>query len=245
VKEHPILMQGAMSRATLAGTKTQTRRIFTQAVGPSLSVGIGDEPGVAELSWLYGDGPGHEVHESTKRVPCPYGQPGDRLWVKETFFAFGRWETRFSAKKGRDEWHFLDMTLETGHSYCYAADGSVPALLASRRSAGVTPAWWKRPAIFMPRVASRILLEITGVRVERLQNISEVDAVAEGLTFSAKARKSESCMGIYECRMPDGFLHFDASAVSLYRKLWEQINGAGSWDANPWVWVVEFRRVLP
>jgi hypothetical protein len=70
-------------------------------------------------------------------------------------YAFGRWETRFSQKKGRDEWHFVDMTLECGHSYCYDADQSNPVPMRGRRDAGVTPGWWKRPAIFMPRAASR------------------------------------------------------------------------------------------
>ena len=78
--ERPILFSAPMVRAILDGSKTQTRRVLKQATGPSLSVGIDDETAVAELSWLYGDGPGHDVHEATKRVHCPYGQPGDRLW---------------------------------------------------------------------------------------------------------------------------------------------------------------------
>lgn len=231
-KERPILFSAPMVRALRAGTKTQTRRLVKpQPIRVDGGVPFGDGP-----AWAH-------AAPRTAMIPCAYGKRGDRLWVRETYFAFGRWETRFSVKKRRYEWHFIDMTLECGHEYAYAADGY--SVAPHRRTSGVTPTWWKRPAIFMPRAASRITLEVTGVRVERLQNISEVDAVAEGLTFSALARRSESCMGIYELRMPDGKTHFDDNACTLYRKLWEQINGPGSWDANPWVWVVEFKRVTP
>lgn len=244
--DRPILFQGAMVRALLAGTKTQTRRAMRVQPGDETTVHVehfnqtvidrhGDEQPGPEIFGAWWD-------DGESGAKCQYGGPGDRLWVRETFFAFGRWETRFNPKKGRDEWHFIDMTVECGHWYFYAAT-SEPSSVGSFRRRSVTPMWWKRPAIHMPRAASRTLLEITAVRVERLQEISEADAVAEGLTFSAQARRSESCMGIYECRMPDGLTHFDASAVSLYRTLWEQINGAGSWDANPWVWVVEFKQV--
>lgn len=159
---------------------------------------------------------------------CPYGQRGDQLWIRETFFAWGRWEPRFSSKKGRDEWHFVDMTLETGHVYCYAAGGAQPALLAGKRDGSFTPLWWKRPAIFMPRWASRITLEITDVRVELLQDISESDAIAEGCgvlkPFSGHSQNSDV-------------------AKENYRMLWENIHGAGSWEANPPVWVIGFSQI--
>jgi hypothetical protein len=158
-------------------------------------------------------------------------QWADAWTVRETFYAFGRWETRFSQKKGRDEWHFVDMTLECGHSYCYDADQSNPVPMRGRRDAGVTPGWWKRPAIFMPRAASRISLEITGVRVERLQAISEKDAQAEGCK-AACPTMDESYAPIYTYQ--EGFA-----------QLWESINGKGSWEASPFVWAVEFKRIQP
>jgi hypothetical protein len=151
-----------------------------------------------------------------------FGQPGGRLWVRETFYAFGRWETRFNAGKQRDEWYFVDMTLQDGLAYRYEAGLEAGAIPHARREAGAAPAWHKRPALFMPRVASRILLEVVDVRVERLQDISAADAVEEG---------------ILPATAPD--------PVLAYRGVWEGINGAGSWDANPLVWVVEFRRILP
>jgi hypothetical protein len=188
VKENGILFSAPMVHALLLGIKTQTRR----ALRPQPP----DEPPAG--------------------LRCRLGAPGDRLWVRETFVAYGRWETRYNQKKQRSEWYFIDMTLETGQAYRF--DRADPA--AARR-AGATPTWHKRPALFMPRVASRILLEIASVRTERLLDISDQDVISEGC--------------------PDGV----TDARAWYRQLWETLNGPGSWDANPWVWVVDFRRVMP
>jgi hypothetical protein len=146
-----------------------------------------------------------------------FGQPGGRLWVRETFYAFGRWETRFNAAKGREEWYFVDMTRQSDMAYRYEADLDAGAIPPARREAGAAPTWHKRPALFMPRVASRILLRVVDVRLERLQDISAGDAVAEGILPTT--------------------VH---DPVLAYRGVWESINGEGSWDANPLVWVVEF-----
>ncbi len=150
--------------------------------------------------------------------------------MRETFYAWGHWEKRFSAKKKRDEWHFVDMTADGPGRYFYAADGAHPA--ADHRATSVM-AWWKRPAIFMPSAASRILLEVTDVRVERLQDISDADARAEGARECDPVSGREVLLAGPSQR---------GSFVLHYRDLWERINGPGSWAANPWVWVVEFRR---
>lgn len=211
MKERGILFSGAMVRALLDGTKTQTRRAVKSTA----------------LAWLESElEPGFVADRDNGLGP--YGQPGDRLWVRETFFAFGRWETRHNEKKQRDEWYFIDMTAECDCTYQYAADHpDVP--LAKGRS--VTPGWHTRPALFMPRAVSRILLEIVAVRVERLQEIGEADARAEGVSVEER-HTSGYCAG-----------EFLPPSIRAYRELWEQINGAGSWDANPWVWVVEFKRI--
>lgn len=209
MNEQPILMIAPMVRALLAGTKTQTRRVVKGQA----------------LEWLESGFSPEFVASHMNRL-CPYGYAGDRLWVRETFYAFGRWETRFSAKKGRDEWHFIDMTLEGGHQYAYPADGH--KIAPHKRTGGVSPTWWMRPSIFMPRAASRITLEVTGVRVERLQDISPDDCIAEGAWPAA-----------------DRTLGRGHEAVDAYRTLWEQINGPNSWAANPWVWVLEFKRLTP
>lgn len=221
MKERPILFSAPMVRAVLAGWKTQTRRI----VKPQPEV---SEQGNLCGPWLSRPLGGlllPKLQDIT--MHCPYGQSGDRLWVRETFFAFGRWETRFSVKKGRDEWHFIDMTLECGHAYSYAAaDGGHPLPMRGIRDSGATPGWWKRPAIFMPRAASRILLDVTAVRVERLQDISEADAIAEGCATQGNVPQ-------FPYKTP----------IENYATLWESINGPGSWKANPFVWVVAFQRV--
>lgn len=218
MKEIPVLMTTPLVLATLREIypKTQTRRMV--APQPEWT-----EP---ETVWQCGDGhsgPGWYAHngdypeEGALHYRCRYGQPGDRLWVRETHFAFGRWETRFSEKKGRDEWHFVDMTLETGHAHLFEA----PKGWTKTKRAGATPAWWRRPAIFMPRVACRLVLKVTGVRVERLQAITEADALSEGVGSPITR----------DCKVPK------------FARLWDEINGPGSWEENPWVWVVEFKRV--
>jgi hypothetical protein len=222
MKEGPILFSAPMVRALLDDSKTQTRRVLKQAIGPSLSVGIEDEPGVAELSWLWGDGPGHDVHETIKKVRCPYGVPGDRLWVREN-----GWErperTPKMMREGADTWA----------PYYFDADGLSAADSADFKEWGFK----RRPSIHMPRAFSRIDLEVTGVRVERLQDISRDDAQAEGCDHDDACDHVRLSCAEIGCLGPDYRVG--------YRNLWEQINGAGSWAANPYVWVVEFRRVRP
>jgi len=229
VKERQILFSSAMVRALLGGRKTQTRRVITPQ--PDVS-----DKGNLMGEWLRRPLEGLLLPKLQDiAIHCPHGLIGDRLVVRETFFAYGRWETRYNAKKRRDEWHFVDMTHELDRAYQYAADNpNVPVV--SSRHGGVSPAWWKRPAIFMPRTASRITLDITSVRVERLQSISEDDARAEGAyLFPGDGGGWKFDRGEQE---------YD-SAVEAFRRLWDTLNadrGFG-WDSNPCVWAVEFRRV--
>lgn len=212
MKERPILFQGPMVRALLAGTKTQTRRVVKpqppEECGP---IDCGRyHPTIIDR---HGDEqPGPEIFGAYDAwgqwgVRCPYGQPGDRLWVREAWKA----HTTFDQLPPRDIPH--------SHVWYMADDG----YKAESRY---------RQGMFMPRWASRITLEITAVRVEKLQDISEADAIAEGCSL--------------ECMTPTG----DDSGSAIhgpggYIALWESINGPGSWDVNPWLWVVEFKRVTP
>ena len=217
MKERPILMNGAMVRAVLDGSKTQTRRPIKPA--PEMVADKRIEPWTGDPAGLL------QLLQESKRS-CPYGRPGDLLRVRETFFTYGRWVTRYSQKKGRDEWHFIDMTAECHRAYQYDVESpDVP--LAARRG-GALAGWYKRPSIFMPRAASRILLEIVSVRVERLNDCSDADARAEGTPGGHGVIPS---------------YNYHATPSEHFSHLWESINGAGSWAANPWVWVIEFKRV--
>ena len=203
--DRPILFSAPMVRAILAGTKTQTRRVVKAQPPDDKQRAAWYEPGV--MGWAPPECPSQHWH----CVRCPYGQPGDRLWVREA------WTTHA----------FLDDVAPrnlTTISINYLADG------------GDVQTGKHRPSIHMPRRISRITLEITDVRVERLQDISEGDAQAEGTPCYV-------CGGPMDGRSEDDCHCFHSKAkTSDYRNLWERINGAGSWEAHPWVWVVEFRR---
>lgn len=195
MKERPILMSAPMVRAILAGTKTQTRRVVKWP--------FAGQPKADELDNL---GDMETLVVRGKYVRCPYGQPGDRLWVRETFAVLdeggGTKATHYRADAG--------------------GDARIDRVAGER---------W-RPSIFMPRAACRLVLEISAVRVERLQDISEADAKAEGCR-SADHATGREC--ILDPAMGSYRLH--------YRDLWNSLNAKRApWSSNPWVWVVEFRR---
>ncbi|WP_336695670.1 hypothetical protein [Delftia acidovorans] len=197
MKERPILFSGSMVRALLAGTKTQTRRVAKPVRHPDL--GNVYAPGALVLE--------HEPQHVIDRC-CPYGRPGDRLWVREAF-------------------------MHEPADFCWEASVSVPCRPAETVYRADFPnsqpgEGWK-PSIHMPRNLSRILLEITSVHVERLQDINEMDAAAEGVATWAPGALS-----------PDSL---NADPSDQFRWLWSSINGPDSWAQNPWVWVVEFKRV--
>ena len=177
MKERPILFSGEDVRAILDGRKTQWREV------------VKPQPEPVSFGWRFG---GRDIGEKVWPLDapklCPYGQPGDRLWVRET------WGVN---------------PCYNGDEILYRASGHGSAIIRWRRSS------------HMPRWASRINLEVTGVRVERLCSISEADALAEGC-----------------CPFSDDFGSYHARVA--FCQLWESIYGPESWDANPWVWVVEF-----
>lgn len=184
--ERPILFSGPMVKAILEGRKTMTRRVVKPA----------PEFGVEAASVQHEDGKAKAVFQSLSNcsgitVACPYGRPGDRLWVRETFCHLGD---------------------ENENWFLYKADNpdALNGLIAT----------WK-PSIHMPRAASRILLEITEIRVERLKDITASDCVCEGIEFES-----------------DIF-----TTYNKFRRLWQSINGPESWAKNPWVWVIEFKKI--
>jgi len=209
MSEKPIPFSAPMVRAILNSSKTQTRRV----VRPQPDT----RPGMNCTRLIFKDRKGAplldealEAPEPVYRSLCPYGQPGDRLWVREAFAGSIAYERHGYPLK---EW---------GNKIWYIADGE------PRSGQWTLP----RPSIHMPRALSRITLEVTGVRVERLQDISEDDARAEGAPGYQEGIDA-----------PPSDPSEEWSYRASFRRLWESINGPGSWDLNPWVWVVEFRRL--
>jgi len=201
--ERPLLFSGPMVRAILYGTKTQTRRVVKSRKDPD----YGCQMAPSEIA---GD-------EYAARL-CPYGQPGDRLWIRESLRPWSK-DQELMAYAADDSnvgaWHAMNY----------------PTRCGSQVKKSV-------PSIHLPRAWSRILLEVVTVRVERLHDISERDAQAEGVIecdglldeVRLCARAKQLGIPATECRV-------------WYAELWESINGPGSWEANPWVWVVEFKRI--
>jgi len=204
MKERPILFSAPMVRALRAGTKTQTRRVFKVPRGCSWYEALGGE---AEGQLQDDTGPAW-WHVSEQG--CPYGRPGDRLWVREGYSG-----PHWMAGVPPRDWI-------PGTPIWYWADGNP--------SHGD---WTKpKPGMHMPRWASRILLEVTEVRVERLQDISEADALAEGVSVHPDHHEK-----------PRASLY---GPVQAYRDLWDSLNGdkpVACWDASPWVWAVSFKRI--
>lgn len=216
MKERGMIFNGEMVRAILDGRKTQTRRIMKNQPA-------GDYPETPALIRNVGTGfQWHGLYGESSIFNCPLGSIGERIWVRETFRVHSRATdvaTLVYRASVRNSW------TEQTHR--------VPVAVCNKPA---TPEKWT-PSIHMPRWASRLLLEITDVRVERLHNISERDALREGL-FQLPAS------GRY-CLQP-GMQYFgmaSRSAKEVYSWLWASIYGEESWAANPWVWVIEFKRV--
>lgn len=215
-KERPILMNGAMVRATLAGSKTQTRRIMNPV--PQM---------VTDKRTAAWEGPPEalmDLLDKTGRA-CPFGKVGDRLYVRETFVQ--GWPMDPITDR------FLQFDAEGNELPKKTWYRATDNINWSDDDGWETNIPWK-PSIHMPRAASRILLEIFSVHIERLQDISEADAIAEGIEPMGnglwRLYGSKSVNSTYSTRLS-------------FQSLWESINGPGSWDANPWVWVVEFKRI--
>ncbi len=209
MKETPILFSTPMVQAILEGRKIQTRRVIKFPKDYTGENVWANPPfGLKYTSNLFGD---TEESKTVQRISCPYGQPGDVLWVRETA---------------------VYVMLEHAHDLLEGATERTQWVY----KASIHPDWMEyakekygykwTPNIHVPKYASRIWLRITDIRVERLQEISEEDAKAEGVS------NADTFIGI----------GVDESMVNRYafRQLWHFINGYESWEANPWVWVVSF-----
>lgn len=253
--ERPILFSAPMVLAILSGSKTQTRRAMRAQPSEhhwqsipgyelkrSKIVTINER---CAVKFSHSIPQNREWDTALDWLLCPYGQPGDQLWVREAWRTLKQWDSMPPRDLGEGSglWFQADRTEEDARN-----------IFAGKL----------RPGMFMPRWASRIQLEITGVRAERLQSISEADAMAEGCAADIP---TVWWQGYKDCGDNMGWIHqqaegetppawmiephrmaptpwLDRSARDHYRTLWASINGFESWDANPWVWVIEFRRIL-
>lgn len=234
MKERPILFNGAIVRAILDGRKTQTRR----AIKPQPEVKGGEiifEPSKGDF-WI-GVYNGHFSGHSSSRFSCPYGKIGDRLWVRETFYAYGYW---LKSDNTGNRWKFIDITDQNIVSYQYA--DSKPKLVMNRKKDNGGIGWYKRPSLFMPRAASRITLEITNARVERLNQISESDAIAEGIDSFRPVPGDGSPETLYRRYSDVGGRKGNWLSIPelSFKSLWESISGSDSFG-DQWVWVIEFK----
>jgi hypothetical protein len=214
MKEHPILFSRPMVRAILEGRKTQTRRIVKH---PAIFRN-------GAFEFICNGQPLALLPEDFVLHASRHGHPGDRLWVKETF---AKTEEGYLYR----EWSMYDSMILSGEQF----------------------GWDWTPSIFMPRTASRITLEITGVRVERLNDISEDNAAAEGV----ESEIWDQSVSVRNYMVKDGWfndwgiedtehvIYVESEKIMRrsFSSLWESINGPDSWKANPWVWVIEFKRL--
>ncbi|HID2075388.1 TPA: morphogenetic protein [Klebsiella oxytoca] len=234
MKERGMIFNGEMVRAILDGRKTQTRRIIKPQPEATLSGSLSGKWSSRPLNGLLLP----KIEDIA--IHCPFGVVGDRIWVRETFqgplFDYDLMDS-----------YCKDPTPFEKPEFCvYKADG-VPAPEFYDADDELHCCW--RPSIHMPRWASRIMLEITDVRVERLNSINEHDAIAEGLaeiskdwrTYKYGVPDRDGYPGTDDCGWP--WHEWECYPISAYSKLWESIYGADSWQANPWVWVIEFKRV--
>lgn len=247
MKERPILFTSDMVTAILEGRKTETRRVIKPQFYESLRNPPqvkGVKPGdLFVCPDLLPTGPvtGRVIVECESRgvyhnmgtevfieKRSPYGKRGDRLYVRETFYHYGHWAKNGKTPTGAQAWTFK-------RKYGYDGDGvrlfdNPPAVIRPNKYR--RPGWYKRPSIFMPRWASRLLLGVTEVKVERVQEIDDAGAEAEGAP--------QDMLMVGEPDFRPG--HTD-SYKKGFTRLWDSINKKRgySWESNPWVWVVKFK----
>lgn len=224
MNEKPVLFGQQMLRAILGGQKTQTRRVVKPQ--PPTPEAVRALAGI-DYCWLPPSWPGAKHHrvggpvwavrklmQQEPELVCPFGKPGDRLWVRETTVNVEEHGYIGPVYAESDEGRaLLNYGLAPAPDDCVEVEPHELTL---------------RPSIHMPRSMCRLVLEITAVRVERLQAITEADAVAEGLSQTESGSWLPG-----PCDHPEWAFH----------QLWSQVYGEPAWEANPWVWVIEFKRV--
>lgn len=236
--EKPILFQAPLVRAILEGRKMQTRRVINPQP-KRLDNPVYSENHLTPLTWERSiRGKNYKTTDCGFLKDCPYGQPGDELWVRENFKVCkvdNGWQNQNVCDDFQEPYavvEYYDGVLGT-YDLIVDADMGIDDLSQAHRALKKYPSFC--PSIHMPRWASRIQLKITDIRVERLQDISEKDAAAEGVVPS------------WDCGSPIKHDGTGAVCVEAFEKLWKKINKkpGTTWDENPWVWVIEFERIKP
>ncbi len=231
MKVKGLLMSPPMATKSHNGEKTNTRReIFPQPIIDHNSGFVFD--GNHKTSYK------NDMHHPDWRIKfiedhCPYGQPGDVLWVREEHYAFGVWKKIAFIKKDkrRTGFKFEEVTSDIsvpGYPRYYYVN-NLPENSFPQKGKSRNLGWHKRPSLFMPKKACRTFLEITDIKIERLYDISQDDIIKEGIIDNGKTNPK---MGIRHENMQR----------MAFEELWCKINGVSSWNANPWVWVIEFKK---
>ena len=247
MKERGMIFNSEMVRAILDGRKTQTRRIMkvqpeSNQLGLLLITDSTKHSDIGKYHWAESNATGNHVR--SKLFSSPFGAVGERIWVRETWATLGNedgccvdWEDNLCKGDERSAARIYRASCEQRPGdyglWSIPDDAYWKPHTKEHKFEG---AW--RPSIHMPRWASRILLEITDVRVERLNAISEEDAEAEGIDMEA-LYDSQDC---YDC-IADHNMTGRPTVTGAFKYLWESIYGEDGWKANPWVWVIEFKRV--
>lgn len=234
MKERPLPFKGPMVLATQSGVKKVTRRIVRGQQPNWDQVWAEWDIKEREFFMVAGSKQPSGLRPILGSVTCPYGQVGDRLWTKEAY----RVSKRHDGMAPRDlEPRTMTVFYEAGGS---RANDDKGAWLVDPTYPIGHPAWVGRyrNSMFMMRWMSRLTLEVTAVSIERLQDISEADAIDEGIERRRDAGDDPSCWRVYGTADT-----YTSDPISSYQSLWETINGIGSWDINPYVWRVAFRKV--
>jgi hypothetical protein len=243
MKEHPILFSTPMVQAILEGRKTMTRRILKPQPDDD---GLWDDTNLPRSlqSTLKGwNGSTEETGES-REWKCPYGQVGDILWVRESWNMCPK--DQLTPNEFYIERH--DGLPEGEWAWVYMAESKEEKHISH-------PEWGKKrwkPSTHMPKAACRIYLEIIGIKVERLQDISEVDAIDEGV-MSIKWDTVLSWFPRYKYLHDEWFKRKNGGVIEkpplgpspsqIFQALWQSINGEESWEENPWVWAITFKKI--
>ena len=243
MKQTPIIMSGNHPKLVMDGIKTQTRRTSGlneinknpdnwRVTTTTLDPGI-----FTFYDWKQRSRPDVEI----KKIKCPYGQVGSRLWVRETHYRYGRYAKNGFTKTGKQAWKFIGTTDQVRYM-----DNPPEKLWAGwtreQLSSKAYSDWYKRPSIHMPRWASRITLEITEVRVERVQEITWDDTHKEGiLRFDRDNPDPSNGGGMGYNRGAEG-LPERYESITAFMDLWDSLNAKYGWEVNPFVWVISFKK---